>query len=461
MRNPCRPGLALTIGIAVLSAAAETSLATPVDPEILARIEPRKINPARASRNIIENGRRLFFEETFDGNGRTCGTCHPATNNFTIDEEFIEQLPAGDPLFVDVPGLEIEGALEKGLILEHLDTFDNPGVLRGVPHNLAMRTTMNSNLPGIPEATGWSGDGSPDGTLRHFTVGAVIQHLTRSTDRVPDVDFRLPTGDELDAMEAFMLSVGRQQDVDLEEMSFADPEAEAGRELFLKGTNRSCNGCHRNAGANNSSGVNANFDTGTRKLTVIPLDAELFGPDAGLGRQPHNDGGFGNGTMNVPPLIEAADTAPFFHNNSAETLEDAIRFYTSPVFGASPAGQNGDGAFDLTDTEIDRIGAALRMLNSLENIRNGIAVAELAQRSVPALARARVEEVMAETEDAIQVLRDGPLTISSDAISLLEQALALEREARTIEAPPRRNALLNQAIALKTEARGLILASSE
>jgi len=28
-----------------------------------------------------------------------------------------------------------------------------------------------------------------------------------------------------------------------------------------EGLNRACSGCHRNAGANNGSGVDANFDT--------------------------------------------------------------------------------------------------------------------------------------------------------------------------------------------------------
>ena len=40
------------------------------------------------------------MKETFDGNGRTCGTCHPATNNFTLDPAFIAKLPKSDPLFV-------------------------------------------------------------------------------------------------------------------------------------------------------------------------------------------------------------------------------------------------------------------------------------------------------------------------------------------------------------------------
>src|SRR5204863_1818474 len=45
-------------------------------------------------------GARVFFDETFGGNGRTCGTCHPAQNNYTLDQPFIASLPATDPLFV-------------------------------------------------------------------------------------------------------------------------------------------------------------------------------------------------------------------------------------------------------------------------------------------------------------------------------------------------------------------------
>ena len=35
--------------------------------------------------DLVTQGEDIFFNETFDGNGRTCGTCHPATNNVTID----------------------------------------------------------------------------------------------------------------------------------------------------------------------------------------------------------------------------------------------------------------------------------------------------------------------------------------------------------------------------------------
>ena len=40
------------------------------------------------------------MDGTFDGNGRTCATCHPPSNNFTIDPAFIASLPSDDPLFV-------------------------------------------------------------------------------------------------------------------------------------------------------------------------------------------------------------------------------------------------------------------------------------------------------------------------------------------------------------------------
>ena len=32
---------------------------------------------AQVDEALIEEGRRLFLEETFEGNGRTCATCHP------------------------------------------------------------------------------------------------------------------------------------------------------------------------------------------------------------------------------------------------------------------------------------------------------------------------------------------------------------------------------------------------
>jgi mono/diheme cytochrome c family protein len=462
MRNARSLGLALGIGIGLSAVAPQTLLATPVDPEILEEIGPRVINPGRSKKDLVEQGRKLFFEETFDGNGRTCGTCHPATNNFTIDPDFIADLPADDPLFVDVRGLENPDLLKKGLILENLDGFARAGVMRGVPHNLAMPTSMKSGLPGIKEATGWSGDGSPGGTLREFTVGAIFQHLPKTLNREPGVDFRLPTARELDAIEAFMLSVGRQTDVDLDGMSFSDPFVEEGRQLFLGqlGINRACNACHANAGAKASfNGFNANFDTGTRLLTQGKY-GDGASPDGGFGAAPERaDGGYGDGTTNTPPLIEAADTGPFFHNNSADTLEDAIAFYGSKTFADSPAGQSG-GAFLFAPGDIEAIGALLRTLNALENIRYSNVVSDQAQRTVPpAAAMARIEEVIADTEDAIEVLT--AKSLYPNAVEKLRRALAMEEQAHTTIQKKRRNVMLATAADLKREASAMMLGEPE
>jgi len=104
----------------------------------------KTVPPPDPQAKLIAQGREIFFNETFDGNGRTCGSCHPAENNFTIDPAFIATLPKDDPLFVAefIPALKdnFENPRlmrEFGLILENQDGFDdleNNFNMRGVPH---------------------------------------------------------------------------------------------------------------------------------------------------------------------------------------------------------------------------------------------------------------------------------------------------------------------------------------
>ena len=330
------------------------------------------VGAQQADKELIEEGRRLFFEETFNGNGRTCGTCHPANNNFTIDPAFVRSLPRKDPLFIvkstkELKDLEIKQFLRQGTILENLDGLEQAGVMRGVPHTLALRTsTAGGRL-------GWSGDGSPGNSLRSFATGAVIQHFPKTLNRVAGVDFQLPSEDELDAMEAFQLSLGRQEaPPDIESLSFDDDTVERGRELFLSSPSRgpagttSCNGCHTHGGT-----INVALDTGVAKLPDAPA-CQL-----GVGKGVPGDGGQqatpiftmthqqlckkgtkktaivfrGNGKFDIPPVIEAADTPPFFHNNAVAKLEEAVAFYTTDTFNNSPSGAG--EAFILDQDEIN------------------------------------------------------------------------------------------------------------
>ncbi len=58
---------------------------------------------------LIDEGRDVFDNETFDGNGRTCGTCHIAKEAYNIFPATIKKLRGDDKKLVfatNVPGLE-------------------------------------------------------------------------------------------------------------------------------------------------------------------------------------------------------------------------------------------------------------------------------------------------------------------------------------------------------------------
>ncbi len=394
---------------------------------------------------LIEDGADLFFNETFAGNGRTCGTCHPAENNLTIEPEFIATLPNNDPLFVAefVPALmsnfeKPELMRKVGLILENTDGFGdlaNSFTMRGVPHTLALGIALNPSAGDgtttpPDQRTGWSGDGSPgSGTLREFAIGAVTQHFPQTLARVAGSDFVLPTDAELDAMEAFQLFLGRQTELDLSSLALQGEVPARGQEIFLAadtvgGTVAAgkCNICHANAGANflPTGGVdNRNFNTGVEALADQPadlIDPANNPPDGGFGQAPNPTGGFGDGTFNTPVLVEAADTGPFFHNNSVETIEGSVAFYNSDAFANSPSGQllvNLDSAgigIDLEATQVVAVAAFLRVINALENNRSASETAEFVlDVNDFSNASSLLGIATAEVEDAIEVLDGGGL----------------------------------------------------
>ena len=161
---------------------------------------------------------------------------------------------------------------------------------------------------------------------------------------------------------------------------------------------------------------NNNFDTGTRRLGTGPAEGG-FGQD-------HQDGvpGFGNGTTNTPSLIEAADTAPFFHNNSAATLEASIRFYTTPTFANSPSGSR--GVFVLNDAAIADIAAFLRALNARDNASIALAGVIDARRERNS---EQLQAIAADIQDGIEVLEASKL--APDAVAAFEDAAGLIADA--------------------------------
>ena len=387
--------------------------------------------------------------------------------------------------------------------------------------------------PVVPpvERLGWSGDGSPvgtftladgtthqaTGTLRDFMIGAIIQHYTKTLNRVPGVDFTMPTVAQLDALEAFQKSLGRRQNLKLAgagALKLKSEKASKGQEIFnnpgtiinpvaggfifnnpSQGAGR-CILCHFNAGAgdfvegalfggNNDPGTgtaptNSNFDTGIEDQPFRPatllVPPQNIPPDGGFGRDPiFRNGkflGFGNAnvnspvppadlnkrTFNTPVLVEAADTGPFFHDNSITTIEGAVEFYNSDSFNNSPIGQNiknldpsGMG-IHLEATEVEAVAAFLRVINVLENIRSSI---DLETRAKSATSFSQAQEllklILSELDDAIEVLDGGHL--HPEAQKKLRQAAAIDAVALVTPSSTLRNQLINQAVALKNSAR--------
>lgn len=354
-------------------------------------------------------GARLFFDEKFNGNGRTCGSCHPASNNFTIDRTFMQSLPATDPLFIaDNPSfplasLEVPELKTFGLIRENLDGFDdldNKFVLRGVPHLFSMsktleRDTTDGTSAAFTERAGWSGDGVTGGTLREFTNGAIEQHFTKDLGRTPGTSFRVATASELDRIRTFQLALGRKNELNLNNVHLTDSFAEQGRLDFLDPQIGRCNECHGNAGANSpATGKNSNFFGGFDQFAadhaslpvrngVIQRDGGFGGkglaaPNVTVGVTSTTPDGFGDGSFNTASLIEAADTGPFFHHNNVGSegpgivLPSAILFYSSSNFNDSPAGQKLIQQFGtpitLPGNSVVEIAAFLRVLNTFFNL---------------------------------------------------------------------------------------------
>ncbi len=450
-----------TVQTAALTAAQRLTACTQ-DPRVVTGLATKEICA----------GAGLFFEETFGGNGRTCGTCHPAQNNLTIDTAFVATLPPTDPLFVfeqdptnlgpdaqGGAGLETASLRAAAGILENVDDFQDPRhkfVIRSVPHVLSMATSIaadaadpDATIPPL-ERTGWGGDGAPGaGTLRDFLNGAIKQHYTKTLQRREGIDFRVASPQELDLVRLFQLALGRLNEPDLNQVNLADAQAQQGRLAYLDPMRGRCQVCHLNGGGNfQDTNKNRNFDTGTRLAPngqfTIPFFNGVAIFDGGFGGQgltqpnivtnpfmgdatPNN--GFGNNSFNTPPVIEAADTLPSFHSNAfgapnnfggppTDNIENVVTFYAGLFQGSRSAvvlDQRFGGVANVGPSIAD-IGRFLRALNVALNVdmakqrlRASQTILNRFRDQHLAIQKGLITLAVAEIDDALQVLTD-PVT---------------------------------------------------
>jgi hypothetical protein len=305
--------------------------------------------------------------------------------------------------------------------------------------------STNGRNPNPPERLGWGNDGPP---LRDFPLVAIAQHAPTTMHRRSGIDFRVPTDEELDALAAYQLALGRQEDFDLAALELKSAIATDGKTKFLDTGNifepghKNCNACHFNAGGTaaitfdpanprlDASPLGFNIASPTN-VNEIPLALELMLPrDGGFGQVPTVFGSFGN-TEDLPPpfghleieefnsssVVESADTGPFFHNHTVRTLEESVAFYGSDAFKAGLVGTAVpiDISADPADPDVQAIAAFLRVLNALENIRSSIDVAERGRRMTRVADLRDLSALsLAEANDALEVLSQGAFATHSE-----------------------------------------------
>jgi hypothetical protein len=219
----------------------------------------------------------------------------------------------------------------RGLILENIDGFSGtPNVFRKSPHLL----NMSQRFGGF----GLSGN---FGDLQTFATGAVTQHFPRTLARNssgPDPDFRLPTPDELSAMEAFMRSLDFPAGTDPNKFNLNNflvtAAQKRGFNAFIGAAK--CSFCH--TGQVLSDFVP--FNTGVVNQTINSAGVD------NLPCEPSNP--CGSRTFITRQLFNIANLGPFFHDGSAATLQDVLAFYNSSNFANSPGSTGFSGPINTS-----------------------------------------------------------------------------------------------------------------
>jgi hypothetical protein len=232
----------------------------------------------------------------------------------------------------------------RGLILENIDGFPPTApVFRKSPH-----------LLNLNQRFGPFGLSGSVGDLQSFATGAVTQHFPRTLNRSSggtDPDFRLPTPDELAAMEAFMRSLDFPAGTDPNKFNLTrfvvTAAQQRGFNAFFGAAN--CSACH-NGTVLTDSGL---FNTGVvnQVINSASLDNLPCEPSSPCGSR----------FFSARQLFNVANLGPFFHDGSAATLKDVLAFYNSSFFNTSPgAAFSGQiNTFAISPTAADDIVAFL------------------------------------------------------------------------------------------------------
>ena len=363
-------------------------------------------NPAASdacAKARLKEGRRLFDVEKFGGNGRTCRTCHSKQTGTFSPEEALARLieDPSDALFVH-DGLD-DGVTGTTRITEHATVrieiplppdvilADDPA-RRTVILNRGTPTTLNT--PALDPMLMYD---TREPNLQRQAFNAIHGHAQNT---------REPTALELDLIREFQqtdprffsseaLRVFANVGLPPQLPSGTTASEQRGRAMFDNvpfdrvTTRGICNTCHSGPMLNRFAAGNAfGFPPGGRRASIGVSERNLMGnpvytflvrePDSGTFTITTPDPGamlndpppsappgvptpprsFFANFFKIPTLWGVKDTAPYFHDNSAKTLEDVAKFYAL-FFRDSPS----MGGFVFTEQDQADMVAFLKLLH--------------------------------------------------------------------------------------------------
>lgn len=327
------------------------------------------------------NGKTLFEKETFEGNGRTCRTCHTKDTG-ALSPEQVQEAFDDDP---------------DGPLFRAIDSDDGLGL------SYDRLLTDATVLVDIPLPAGWTRVDDPSATFARFA------RAVPTTNNVPSLDVlfmadgrfttletqalgavhahaepgREPTEAELEAIADFQQTNKFFSNNKLKHYADGGPAPtlppgktaaeKRGRNWFVPSVAGVCGHCHAGPMLNETSEfLLAPLPPGSRFFTAFVSELNKAGnpvqsfevdngdgttqivqsPDPGLALVTGNVADLN--LFRIPTVWGAKDTAPYFHDNSAATLEDLMQHYSDyfQIVGLPP----------LTDQEQADIIAYMQLL---------------------------------------------------------------------------------------------------
>jgi cytochrome c peroxidase len=328
------------------------------------------------------SGAMLYTTATFGGNGRTCATCHPlGTGTFSAqDAQWRYQLNKHDPLFRDLDSDNGNGHSYKRLLSDAtvFVTIDLPSNVKiaGKPWaktaKFARGTPTTMDTPALDPVLMW--DGRID-TLQDQAKGAITGHAEGNAPSIHDLN-KIADFEESTLFSSLKL-LSYAKGGPAPTLPKPNTASEKRGAAWFDTTQASgvCAHCHSGPMLNETNQYNVfGLPPGTRFVTAFvselnpgnrPTQTFIFtNPDSSKTTVTTPDPGRALITgkaadvnfFKIPTLWNVKATAPYFHDNSAASLEELMDHYNNffTVFT--------NGALTLTAQDKADIIAYLKLL---------------------------------------------------------------------------------------------------